>query len=293
MNPDFLLFTQHGWADDCKAIARLAQSLATPQTLVSNPDLGWVKTWLHINPLIDQLDRTASQVISGHPSIPIKIVGHSLGGLLWLEVLNRHPEWWQKIYSLVLVGSPVGGSDLARRFDPFGTFPLMARGLATDRRPLAEAIAAKVPTLIVASDIGNGGDGTVPLECTKFRGATLTLLNGVSHASLKNHQKVAGAISQFWLNPQLFSPSDDLADRIIQFLHSLPITDGYPRNFDKANEQIPLREDLTLRLWKNVWGVDHVFVADAQGKCLYSGYFGWKDAPSLYDAIAEIQQKFG
>jgi hypothetical protein len=293
MNPDFLLFTQHGWADDCKAIAFLAKGLATPQTLITNPDLGWMQTWLRIEPLIDKLDLIAVQVISNYPTTPIRIVGHSLGGLLWLEVLDQHPEWWSNIHSLALVGSPVGGSDLGRMFDPFGAFPLMARGLATNRRPVATAIAAAIPTLIVASDLDGGSDGTVPLECTKFDGATFELLQGIRHGTLRNHPATIAAIAKFWQNPQILSPQFSLADRVIQFLHALPITDGHPRDFDKATEWIILREGLTLRLWKNLLGVDHLFVADREGKCLYSGYFGWKDAPAFYAAIGDLRQKFG
>ncbi|MEE3718959.1 alpha/beta hydrolase [Tumidithrix elongata RA019] len=293
MTPDFLLFTQHGWADDCKAIALLAKTLATPQTLVTNPDLGWLQTWLSIDPLIAKLDRMASQVISSHPNAPIRIVGHSLGGLLWLELLNRHPEWRSKVHSLVLVGSPVGGSDLGRVFDPLGTFPFIAKGLATNRRPIAEAIASEIPTLIVASDIGDGSDGTVSVECTKFERATFVRLAGISHAKLKNHPQVAEPIRSFWLNPQVLPPSTDLAAQIIRFLHALPITDARPHDFLKAQPLIPLQEGLTLSLWKNLLGVDHVFVADAQAKCLYSGYFGWGDAPAFYAAIDDIKQKFG
>ncbi|CAN1210905.1 Lysophospholipase [Tumidithrix helvetica PCC 7403] len=293
MTPDFLLFTQHGWADDCKAISFLSKTLATPQTLVTNPDLGWVQTWLSIDPLIAKLDRMASQVISSHPNTPIRIVGHSLGGLLWLELLNRHPEWRSKVHSLVMVGSPVGGSDLGRMFDPLSTFPLMARGLGANRRSIAEAIASEIPTLIIASDIGDGSDGTVPLECTKFERATLVCLTGISHAKLKNHSQVAETIRPFWLNPQVLPPSPDLAAQIIRFLHALPITDGRPRDFLKAQTIIPLREGLTLRLWKIFLGVDCVYVADAQAKCLYSGYFGWGDAPAFYAAIDDIRQKFG
>jgi len=41
-SPDFILYAQHGWADTSKAIASLAKALATPQTTVVAPSLGWV-----------------------------------------------------------------------------------------------------------------------------------------------------------------------------------------------------------------------------------------------------------
>lgn len=156
---NFILFAQHGWADIYHDINYLAQALVDQSSKsnipVYTPDLGWINTWLTITPLIDKVERVAVEAIAQYPDLPLRIVGHSMGGLIWLEVLNRHREWWSKVHSLVLVGSPIGGSDLGRLFDPLCLFPLIARDLGKNRRRIAEVIAAKVPTLSIIGDIGN------------------------------------------------------------------------------------------------------------------------------------------
>jgi len=180
-----ILFAQHGWADTFHDIAQLAKSLANPNTIVYTPDLGWLNTWLKITPLIYKVENIATEAISKYPELPWRIVAHSMGALIWLEVLDRHPEWLSKIHSFALVASPVGGSDLGRLFDPFRWFPLMARDLGTNRRSIAEAIASKIPVLTVVGDIGNNTDGTVPVGCSQFAQATFVRLDGIRHAPLK------------------------------------------------------------------------------------------------------------
>lgn len=129
--PDFVLFAQHGWADDSKAMAALAHGAATSNTHIVTPSLGWVKTWIRIEPLVQVVERIATEAIATYPNTRIKIIGHSMGGLIWIEVLRRHPEWWSQLHSLVLIASPVGGADLARIFDPLG----LGIGMARDPRP--------------------------------------------------------------------------------------------------------------------------------------------------------------
>jgi len=196
--PKFILYAQHGWADNHWGIERLAQSLTGNRGLAIAPDLGWFNTWIRIEPLILKVEQMAIANFAKYPQIPIRIIGHSLGGLIWLELLNRHPEWWSGIQSLVLVGSPVGGSHLARMIDPWGIGLGMARDLGINRRTMAEAIALVIPTLTIAGDTGKNSDGTVRVESTQFKHAKSQRLWGVNHAALKNHPQVAKAVREFW-----------------------------------------------------------------------------------------------
>ncbi|MEL6900096.1 MAG: alpha/beta hydrolase, partial [Cyanobacteria bacterium J06606_4] len=110
--PDYILYAQHGWADINQGIGTLAKQIASPEARVIVPNLGFINTWIRIAPLIDRVEAIALQTHSEHPEAPLRIVGHSMGGLIWLEVLSRHPEWWPQVESLVLVASPVGGADI-------------------------------------------------------------------------------------------------------------------------------------------------------------------------------------
>src|SRR5206468_2873332 len=117
---------------------------ASPGALVIAPNLGYIRSWLRIEPLIAIAERATAAALAQHPNARIRVVGHSMGGLIWIELLTRHPEWLARTDRLVLVGCPVGGADLARYVDPLGL--TIGRDLRVDRRALAEAVANAVPT---------------------------------------------------------------------------------------------------------------------------------------------------
>ncbi len=292
--PDFILYAQHGWADTHEAIAILAHTLATPNTLVITPNLGSLKTWLWIEPLIKQVEQSATQTINTYPQTPIKIIGHSLGGLIWLEVLKRHPEWWSKIHSLVLLGSPVGGADLARMIDPLGIGIGIARDLGKNRRSIAESIAKIIPTLVLAGDVDDGSDGIVTVETTKLSGSKFLNLPSVFHSALRNHPRLRKIILDFWANPVLtVAPEPDFPAILIKELRSVTgITDAHRRYFDHSQPSIIFNNGIVLRTWKNFLQIDHVFVANLENECLWGGFVGWIHAQALGQTLNNIRQKY-
>ena len=263
-NPDFLFFAQHGWADNHKNLSKLAHKLIDENALLIAPSLGILKTFIRIAPLVKDLEKIAGQTINQYPETPLRIMGHSMGGLIWLEVLNRNPQWWDKVHSLVLIGSPIGGSDIARIIDPLGIGIGMARDLGKNRRHLAEQIAQKLPTLMIASNFDAGSDGLVTLETTKFAYCQFICVQGIAHSALRYHPRVVPLIQDFWANPTLgVPPESNLANQLIDRLRSVAgMTDGHWRDFDFSQIYMNLSEGLTIRTWKNPLGVDHVFVAD-------------------------------
>src|SRR4051812_12114358 len=135
-----LVFAQHGWADDNRAMQRLGVAMAQPGARVIAPRLGYVRTWLRIEPLIEIVERAVREALTEHPDARFRVIGHSMGGLIWIELLTRHPEWLARTDRLALIGCPVGGAELAAILDPIGL--TIARDLQTDRRALGEAVAA-------------------------------------------------------------------------------------------------------------------------------------------------------
>ena len=112
---------------------------------------------------------------------------------------NRHPEWWSRIESLILLGSPIGGAHLAKIVDPLDLMhSAIAQDLGVDRRTLAEAIAQVVPTLIIAGDRKRGSDGTVLVQTTQFQHAKFVCIPGVKHSGLKSNDAVDHNIRSFW-----------------------------------------------------------------------------------------------
>jgi pimeloyl-ACP methyl ester carboxylesterase len=289
-SPDFLLFAQHGWADVGNDIGKLALALATPQTVITAPSLGIIKTFIRIKPLVQQVEKITAEAINKHPETPLKIMGHSMGGLIWLEVLNRNPQWWDKVHSFVLIGSPVGGSDMARLIDPLSMGIGIARDLGTNRRSMAEKIAQHIPTLSIASDLNFGSDGLVTVENTKFDYANFILISGMRHAAMKYHPDIMPIIQEFWANPQIgLSPTEDLTSKLIKRLQSVPgMTDASYRDFKHSKIVAQFSTGISLRIWNKPLRVNYVFVADGENKCLYAGYVGLVHTSELRKAIQEI-----
>ena len=288
--PDFLLFAQHGWSDNGNDMGKLAQAVGGDNSLVIAPSLGLLKTYWRIEPLVRAVEQLVKQNLQQYPEIPWRIIGHSMGGLIWLEVLQRNPQWWEKVNSLVLIGSPIGGSHIARIIDPLGIGIGMARDLGKNRRSIAEKIAQNIPTLCISGDINGGSDGMINLTTTQFNHSQFICLSGIPHASLKRHPRLIPIIKNFWANPQINSPQyANLATKIVQTLQGIPsMTDGDLRNFPKSQAKIKFSNGVALHTWKNPFGIDHVFVADEQGDCVYAGYVGWLETLQLQKVIGEI-----
>ncbi|MBW4651791.1 MAG: alpha/beta hydrolase [Kaiparowitsia implicata GSE-PSE-MK54-09C] len=289
LNPDFLLFAQHGWHDTNKAMTALARQLVGANIPVVAPRLGLVQTWLRIEPLIQKLEAIAHQAIAHYPHTPLRIVGHSMGGLMWLELLHRHPEWQAQVHSLVLVGSPVGGADLGRLIDPFSFGIGIAADLGKNRRAMAEAIAQSIPILVIAGDVDDGSDGTVPLTCTQVAHAQFVKLTGIRHASLKAHPRVAATILDFWQDFQ--TGESILVNDLIQHLRAIPgMTDGHPRGIKRSRVVAQFPNGSSLRTWRNSVGINHVFLESATGQCLYAGFVGWPHADDLRRELEALCQ---
>ncbi|MBD2152898.1 lysophospholipase [Pseudanabaena sp. FACHB-1277] len=225
----FIIFSQHGLSDTNSEMLSLALKVAPPNSHIVAPNLGIVKTYFKIEPLVDKVEKDAVQAFEQYPNTPVRIIATSLGGVIWVEVLSRNREWWSKVESLVLLGSPIGGSDLARMIDPFGWGIGMAKYLGENRRPLAEKITAIIPTLVVAGNTTGGSDGTVTIESTKLKHAHFVCLNGVNHPALRFAPAVAKTIQVFWEKPRkpLPAPEVNLITELIEHFRRVQgITDA-------------------------------------------------------------------
>lgn len=196
--PDYLLFAQHGWADTSVTMRTLANRLRLNNSVVITPNLGYYRTWWRMQPLIKQVSAIAQYYFNNFPHVPIRIIGHSMGGLIWLEILQNHPEWWQRIESLVLIACPIKGAKLAQIIDPLRLGIGVAKELGKNRQTLAEKIAKVIPTLSIASNYFFRTDGTISVRSTEFNYAKCICISGVSHADLRIASPVVHNIRQFW-----------------------------------------------------------------------------------------------
>jgi pimeloyl-ACP methyl ester carboxylesterase len=285
--PETLLFFQHGWADTNQTMQRFGEALALPGERVIAPSLGYVRTWLRIEPLIEIVEREAERALAEHPDARIRIVGHSMGGLIWIELLTRHPEWLVRTDRLVLAGCPVGGAELAGILDPLGL--TIARDLRIDRRARAEAIAAVVPTLTIVGDLLGPHDGTISHESARLQNARFVRMPSSSHAALRNSPLVSRLVRAFFEQPT--TPTTDLAP-ITERVNAVPgIRPAEPQLLRLARVSVMLADGTTIRTLSIVPGVELVFVVDGEGCCVYAGAAPWSSRSALRQALDEIREQ--
>jgi len=282
-----ILFAQHGWADNNQAMQRLGDALAAPGTRVIAPSLGYVRTWLRIEPLIEIAEQAAEQALTEHPDARVRAVGHSMGGLIWIELLTRHPDWLTRIDRLALVGCPIGGAELAGFLDPLGL--TIGRDLRVNRRAQAEAVATMVPTISIVGDMMGPHDGTVSHESSRLANARFVVTPSASHAALRHSPWVTRLIRGFLDQPD--PPATDHAPIIAELQRIPGIRPAEPQLARLANVALMLADGCTIRLLNAVPGVDLVFVADGLGVCQYAGAVPWPNGPALRDALAAIREQ--
>jgi pimeloyl-ACP methyl ester carboxylesterase len=152
--------------------------------------------------------RLLGEFLADVPGDTLHVVGHSLGGLLALHTLVRHPD--KRPGRIVCLGSPLRGSSAARAMAtlPFGEEILGAtirdavlNGGMTEYRGTREvgviAGTLAVGIGVVIDNLPSPNDGTVAVEETKLPGIKDHLEVAVSHTGLLISQVVASQTAFF------------------------------------------------------------------------------------------------
>jgi pimeloyl-ACP methyl ester carboxylesterase len=133
-------------------------------------------------------------------------VGHSLGGVLILDMLNRHPE--VAADAVVLLGSPVRGCLAGRRFGGagLGRWMMGACRALWDERPARWGRAAPLGVIAGTTPLGLGrafgslpgaNDGVVCVEETTVEGMRERALVPRGHSMLIVSGRVGEMIERF------------------------------------------------------------------------------------------------
>jgi pimeloyl-ACP methyl ester carboxylesterase len=153
---------------------------------------------------VERLARYALEACAGRPA---HFVGHSLGGLLVLETLNRKPEI--ALASAVLLAAPVRGCLAGRRFARAhaGRWMLGASApLWSDEREARWRRNAPLGVVAGTRPIGLGrafgplpgpNDGVVRLEETTVEGMTERALVHLGHSAIIASGRVARLVASF------------------------------------------------------------------------------------------------
>lgn len=80
---------------------------------------------------------------------------------------------------------------------------------------------------------------------------------------------------------------------IINRLQNIPgMTAANSKDVQYSTTYIVLKNKIKINVWKNLAGVDHVFVVDVSGNCCFAGYVGWIHAQKFYQTLQQIQNDF-
>ncbi len=156
-----------------------------------------------LNANVARLARFARESLDGSPA---HFVGHSLGGVLILETLNRHPDI--AAASATLIGAPVRGCFSGRRLGMAG----VGRWMMGACRPLWEQRTAtwkhKAPLGVIAGTVPLGlgralgrlprpNDGVVCVAETAVEGMAAQALVPLWHSSLIVSRRVQKLVERF------------------------------------------------------------------------------------------------
>ncbi len=148
-----------------------------------------------------------ANTVSRQPEGRVHLVGHSLGGLVILQALRDHPSLISG--RIVLLGSPVNGSAVARRLYRYrlsrwlvgcGAENRLANGGVGWRGRQQLGVIAGTHSMGAGRILGGyagPGDGTVAVAETELAGCTDTLLVRQTHSGLVVSRDVARAVCRF------------------------------------------------------------------------------------------------
>jgi pimeloyl-ACP methyl ester carboxylesterase len=191
------------------------------------------KAWLA--PLARRLRASGFEVeIFGYPSVfggpeiavpllmerlrgsgPVSVLGHSLGGLIALETLQREPSL--PVMRVVCLGSPLRGSDAARGLAGRAwTSPALGRSAGLLQRGF-ERWEGKTSVGMVAGNVPHGvgrhfarfqgeSDGTVALEETRLPGLADHCVVASSHSGLVFSLEAARQAAHFLSHGRFAAP---------------------------------------------------------------------------------------
>ncbi|MFM6357264.1 MAG: hypothetical protein ACKPH7_09100 [Planktothrix sp.] len=99
-------------------------------------------------------------------------------------------------------------------------------------------------------------------------------------------------VAEIELNININPPGptqEELLRQIINRLQQIPgMTPANPTDVQYSTPYLILKSNIKIHTWKNLAGVDHVFLIDPLERCRFAGYVGWIHAQKFYQTLQKI-----
>jgi len=96
--------------------------------------------------------------------------------------------------------------------------------------------------------------------------------------------------------PELTPTPEHIKEQLSIIINRLQKIKGMnPTHFQNVGYSTPyitLKNNIKINVWKNLAEVDHVFLIDPEGNCVFAGYVSWVRRKKFYRALQQIRNDF-
>ncbi len=200
-------------------LMRTSRSMSGIGTLIENEDIGQTILFEYASTRASLAHHAAAlrDVVERLPAdCELRFVGHSMGNIVFRHALG---DWTQndpagvipRIKSVVMLGPPNQGAEIARRLSKIGLFEIVTGQGGMELGPAWAKVQARLaipqcPCAVVAGDIGeiakqnplspSRGDLIVGLEEARLEGAEMIVISG-AHSFLMDNASAREAAIRF------------------------------------------------------------------------------------------------
>jgi hypothetical protein len=230
--------------------------------------------------------------------LPVTLIGYSLGAQVILSALNQLAERgsYGKVYDVYILGGAVAQNDQRLQVieqvvagtvvNVYCRSDLVLRYIYR----LAEGFAQPIGVEPLAHD------DVVNLDVSDFVNGHLDYIPKLQQI-LTEVKLSIGYQETFDSSFSSENETGELLDQpvlkdLVGILKKVPgMTNASFSDFSSATPIVQFKNDLHIRAWKNIFGVDHIFIGRGS-KCLYGGFVGWVHSEGMEVALKKIKQKY-
>jgi hypothetical protein len=283
-----------------KSATKMAfQALVWPTAILSAMDI-IDNPWAVARNRADQAGKLLGDYLAENQfgGLPVTLIGYSLGTQVILSALNRLAELGShgKIYNVYLLAGAVAQNDQRLQVldqvvagtvvNVYCRSDLVLRYIYR----LAEGFAQPIGVELLDHD------GVVNLDVSDFVNGHLDYVPNLQRIltevklSIGYQEIFESSLSQ--ANETVENLDQLILKDLISILKQVPgMTNASFSDFAHATPVVRFKNNLHIRTWKNIFGVDHIFIG-RDSNCLYGGFVGWVHSEGMESALKKIKIKY-